>query len=183
MTNHVHLVYRTVDGNKPESVLGDFKSVTSRKLVKAIQENPRESRKEFLLHQFKKAAGESPNVKNYQFWRHDNKPIELWSNKVIARKIGYIHQNPVEAGLVYRAEVYIYSSALDYADEKGLLENIFTGRFVYMKFMVWERYGKHVFIGLVIDHTRGRVRERWVAFFFYHLCKVMATNTNQLNLT
>src|SRR5690606_2809773 len=94
MTNHMHLVYRTVGGFKPEKVLGDFKSVTSRKLVKAIQENPKESRKELLLKQFKKAAEKTSNVKNHQFWRHDNKPIELWSNKVIAEKIKYIHQNP-----------------------------------------------------------------------------------------
>ncbi|WP_317043777.1 hypothetical protein [Chryseobacterium sp. VAUSW3] len=35
-----------------------------------------------------------------------------------------MHQNPVEAGLVYKAEEYIYSSARDYADEKGLLDDI-----------------------------------------------------------
>lgn len=37
----------------------------------------------------------------YQFWKHDNKPIELWSNKVIGEKINYVHENPVEAGLVF----------------------------------------------------------------------------------
>jgi hypothetical protein len=35
-----------------------------------------------------------------------------------------VHLNPVEAGLVYRAEDYPYSSAIDYAGEKGLLDNI-----------------------------------------------------------
>lgn len=52
---------------------------------------------------------------------HDNKPIELWSNKVIDEKLNYIHNNPVEEGLVFRAEHYVYSSATDYAGEKGLL--------------------------------------------------------------
>ena len=56
--------------------------------------------------------------------KDDNKPIELWSNAVIREKINYIHQNPVEEGLVYKAEDYVYSSARDYADEKGLLDNI-----------------------------------------------------------
>lgn len=50
----------------------------------------------------------------------DNKPIELWSNKVIDEKIDYFHNNQVEEGLVFRAEDYIYSSADDYAGEKGL---------------------------------------------------------------
>lgn len=77
-----------------------------------------------MLAKFREAASQSSNVKEYQFWRHDNKPIELWSNKVIAPKVIYIHQNPVEAGLVFKVEDYPYSSAVDYAGEKGLLDNI-----------------------------------------------------------
>jgi hypothetical protein len=41
-------------------------------------------------------------IASLQFWRHDNHPIELWSNKVIYEKINYIHNNPVEGGLVFR---------------------------------------------------------------------------------
>lgn len=124
MTNHVHLVFRSIKGQKPALLLGDFKRFTSKTIVKAIKENPRESRKEFLLERFRNAANHSSNVNNYQFWRHDNKPIELWSNGVIQEKIVYIHNNPVEAGLVYRPEDYVYSSAMDYAGEKGLLDGI-----------------------------------------------------------
>ena len=129
MTNHVHLVFRSIKELHPAFLLGDFKRFTSKAVVKAIQENPRESRKEFLLEQFKKAAGKSSNVNEYQFWRHDNKPIELWSNKVIWEKISYVHNNPVEAGLVYKAHDYVYSSALDYADEKGLLDDVVVFRY------------------------------------------------------
>jgi REP element-mobilizing transposase RayT len=128
MTSHMHLVFRSINGERPELILGDFKRFTSKAIVKAIKDNIRESRKEFLLSEFKKAAGKSSNVKNYQFWRHDNKPIELWSNKVIKEKIDYIHQNPVDAGLVYKAEDYVYSSALDYVGEQGLLEGLVVFR-------------------------------------------------------
>ncbi|MFC4635528.1 transposase [Dokdonia ponticola] len=83
MTNHVHLIFRITNEGKPQMVLGDFKRFTSKALVKAIKENERESRKEFLLDQFKKAGENTSNVTQYQFWRHDNKPIELLSNKVI----------------------------------------------------------------------------------------------------
>ena len=124
MTSHVHLVFRSAGEYKPEDLLGDIKRFTNRKIVQAIIENPKESRKEWLLEQFKKAAEQSSNVNKYQFWRHDNKPIELWSNKVIAEKINYIHYNPVEEGLVYRPEDYVYSSARDYSGEKGLLNNV-----------------------------------------------------------
>jgi REP element-mobilizing transposase RayT len=129
MTSHIHLVFRSVKGQKPELLIGDLKRFTSKSLVKAITENPKESRKEFLLDFFKKEASKSSNVNGHQFWRHDNKPIELWSNRVIKQKIDYVHQNPVESGLVYKAEDYIYSSARDYAGEKGLLDGIMVFEF------------------------------------------------------
>jgi REP element-mobilizing transposase RayT len=124
MANHMHLVFRCINGFEPQDVLVDFKRYTSKTIVKAIRDNPKESRREFLLEQFSKAADKTSNVKNYQFWRHDNKPIELWSNKVIFEKINYVHNNPVEEGLVYYPEEYVYSSAKDYADEKGLLDDV-----------------------------------------------------------
>ena len=33
-----------------------------------------------------------------------------------------IHQNPVEEGLVFKEENYVYSSVIEYAGEKGLLD-------------------------------------------------------------
>jgi hypothetical protein len=47
-----------------------------------------------------------------------------WSNSVIDQKTEYLHQNPVEEGLVFKAEDYIYSSVVDYAGAVGLLEVI-----------------------------------------------------------
>ncbi|AEV33511.1 REP-associated tyrosine transposase [Owenweeksia hongkongensis] len=124
MTNHVHLVFRTTASQKPELVLGDFKRFTSKEIVEAISNNPRERRREWLLAKFKEAAMGSSNVKNFQFWRHDNRPIEVWSNKVISEKINYVHNNPVEEGFVFRPEDYVYSSASDYAGIQGVLENV-----------------------------------------------------------
>jgi REP element-mobilizing transposase RayT len=130
MTSHVHLVFASNNKSRPpEQLLGDFKRFTSKSIVKSIQENPLESRKEFLLDFFRKEALKSSNVENYQFWRHDNRPIELWSNTVIQQKIDYIHQNPVEAGYVFKAEDYIYSSAIDYAGGKGILDDVIVFRY------------------------------------------------------
>jgi REP element-mobilizing transposase RayT len=122
MSNHVHLIFSSIRNEKPELIVGSFKRFTSNTIVAAIKGNPQESRKEWLLKQFEEAAEKSSNVKHYQLWRHDNKPIELWSNKVIDEKLNYIHNNPVEEGLVFRAEHYVYSSACDYAGGKGLLD-------------------------------------------------------------
>jgi len=54
--------------------------------------------------------------------------LEHFSNAVIKEKINYIHQNPVETGLVFKAEEYVYSSAIDYAGEKGYLDEIIVFR-------------------------------------------------------
>ena len=124
MSNHVHLVFRSIHGYHPELLIGDLKRYTSRSIVKCIRENSKESRKEFLLGFFKQEGEKHSNVNQFQFWQHENKPIELWSNKVIKQKIEYIHNNPVEAGLVFKAEDYRYSSAIDYSGVDGILENV-----------------------------------------------------------
>ena len=124
MSNHVHLVFRSTNGIPPGQLLGSLKRHTSIAVVKAIKENDRESRKENLLKTFQRNGSKNSNVKFNQFWRQDNKPIELWSNFVISQKIRYIHNNPVEQGLVFRPEDYPYSSAVDYSGEKGVLNGV-----------------------------------------------------------
>ncbi|MCH7406550.1 hypothetical protein [Belliella aquatica] len=42
-------------------------------------------------------------------------PIELNTNDKLTRCLNYIHQNPVEAGIVLSPEEYLYSSAANYA--------------------------------------------------------------------
>ncbi len=36
----------------------------------------------------------------------------------------YIHNNPVQEGLVFRTEDYKYNSAVDYSGENGMIDNI-----------------------------------------------------------
>lgn len=121
MPSHVHLIFRTND-KSPQMVLGRFKQHTSKQIVKAIQENAKESRREWMLWMFKRAGAKSSNVKGYQFWQHDNHPIELWSVEVIEQKANYIHYNPVVAGFVSEPHEWRYSSAIDYSGGKGLIE-------------------------------------------------------------
>jgi REP element-mobilizing transposase RayT len=56
MTSHVHLVFRSMNGQKPELLLGDFKRFTSKELVNAIIENPKKSRREIMLKQFEETG-------------------------------------------------------------------------------------------------------------------------------
>jgi hypothetical protein len=53
-----------------------FKRFTSQPIVKHIGKSKRKQ-KRFLVGFFRKEAEKNSNVKHYQFWRHDNKPIEL----------------------------------------------------------------------------------------------------------
>jgi REP element-mobilizing transposase RayT len=124
MTNHVHLVFRIVTDDKPEQVIGDLKRFTSKKIVNAIINNPNESQKEFFLNMFIEAGKKSSNVNKYQFWQHNNHPIEISDNKTMDIKINYVHNNPVKAGYVILPEDYPYSSAKDYCGEIGLLPDI-----------------------------------------------------------
>ncbi len=52
-------------------------------MVTALEENPKESRKEGLLSIMERAGKLKDNVSKYQFWQHNNNPIELWSTAVI----------------------------------------------------------------------------------------------------
>lgn len=117
VTNHAHLIVRAKEGFRLSDILRDYKKFTSKALVKAIKENTQESRKEWLFEKFQTPDG-------IRFWEPENHPVELWSNAVINQKLEYIHQNPVEQGLVFRAEDYVYSSAADYAGDKGMLNII-----------------------------------------------------------
>lgn len=110
MTNHLHLVIDTNRDLVP-NILRDFKTFTSKKIVKMIKENPQESRKAWMIDSFKRyGANNNLNI-NHQFWRNGNYPVGLYSNKVIQQKIDYIQSNPVKAGFVSKPENYYYSSA------------------------------------------------------------------------
>jgi putative transposase len=122
MSNHAHLVV-SAKNNDTSDILRDFKKFTSKQIIKAIEEHPGESRKEWMLKIFKQAGEQNSRNTYYQFWRQDNQPKELYSDHFTKQKIEYIHNNPVEAGIVDKAEEYLYSSARDYYNGKhcGLL--------------------------------------------------------------
>ena len=121
MPSHVHFIFRDANEN-PTTLLRDFKKYTAKKIISAIEENPQESRKEWLLWMFERAGKKKGNISKYQFWQHHNKPIELWSPSVIKQKIDYIHNNPVEAGFVTEPIEWKYSSARNFADDHTAVE-------------------------------------------------------------
>jgi len=110
MTNHIHMIANVSDGVLGD-VLRDFKTYTSKEIVKMIKNNPTESRKEWMLKKFEIAGKYNPLNVHHQFWQNGNYPVLLYSPAVIDQKIDYIHENPVRAGFVGSAHEFWYSSA------------------------------------------------------------------------
>ncbi len=110
MTNHLHMLARRLDADLNE-LLGRFKSFTSKEMLKEIQENPQESRREWLLHQFKFYAQKNVQYSQYHLWQYQNHPTSIYSTEIFHQKMNYIHQNPVRAGIVTDPSFYLYCSA------------------------------------------------------------------------
>ncbi len=127
MTNHVHLIARAKTGFLLQDIIRDFKKHTSKLMIKTISNNVHESRREWMLDIFNQAGKANSGNKDYQFWRQDNHPLEVWSEEVIHQKLIYVHNNPVTEFYVDNAEAYVYSSARDYYYNQncGLLDIIF----------------------------------------------------------
>jgi REP element-mobilizing transposase RayT len=123
MSNHLHLIVSAKNNNLSE-ILRDFKKFTSKQIIEAIINNKHESRRDWMLKIFEDEGSKNSRNKSYQFWRQDNQPQELYSPAFLFQKINYIHNNPVETGIVEKPEGYLYSSAKDYYATKkcGLLD-------------------------------------------------------------
>ena len=81
-------------------------------MIEAISSNPKESRKEWLLHMFKFFAHKYGEKQEYQFWQQGNHPVSLNNlPKRFSQKVNYIHNNPVKARMVDEAEHYPWCSA------------------------------------------------------------------------
>ncbi|MCE7065819.1 REP-associated tyrosine transposase [Dyadobacter sp. CY326] len=110
MTNHVHMICSAKNGNVG-AIIRDFKSFSAKEMIRLIQENPKESRKEWMLYLFRYFAKGKGGRCEFQFWQHSNHPINLISNNWINQRARYIWNNPVKAGIVEEPQHYIYSSA------------------------------------------------------------------------
>jgi putative transposase len=115
MTSHIHMIIGRNKEAGLDAIIRDIKKYTSVKLVEAIHNNAHESRRELFIWFFEKAGKGNKNNTRYQFWQQHSHPIELSTNEMIDQRLDYIHNNPVEAGIVLSPEHYLYSSAINYA--------------------------------------------------------------------
>jgi putative transposase len=120
MSSHIHLLCKVNEPDGLSSVLRDLKKFISKQIIKQV-DDVGESRKEWLLNRFSYEAKRIHRAKNYKVWKDDNHAIEIDAYIDIEQKLNYIHDNPVKALIVSQAEHYYFSSAIDYAEGKGIV--------------------------------------------------------------
>jgi putative transposase len=127
MSNHVHLILSAKNDNLSD-ILRDFKTFTSKRIIRSIENNGGEPRKDWMLQVFRKNGGCNQRNPSYQFWIQDNHPEELYAPTFTLQKLNYIHMNPVRAGIVEKPEDYLFSSAWNYRfrEQRGKLEISFV---------------------------------------------------------
>ena len=121
ITNHLHLVCKVEEPNTLSAFVRDFKKYTAKKIIEKIWEE-HESRRTWILEQLRFAGKIDKRITNYKFWQEGCHPIELTSNEMIDQRINYVHENPVRAMIVEKAEDYLMSSARNYASLESLLK-------------------------------------------------------------
>jgi REP element-mobilizing transposase RayT len=102
MPDHVHMI--TDSHRKMSDVLRFINGISAKRILDHLKSNNYESslRK---LRQETKAKGHQ-----YSVWQHNPDAFRITGEDALWQKVNYIHQNPVRAGLVGRAEEYRYSS-------------------------------------------------------------------------
>jgi REP element-mobilizing transposase RayT len=121
MTNHMHVIMQSRVGDL-SGLVRDFKKFTSKAILKEVNENKQESRREWLEMVFRYHAKYNKRANEMQLWTHENHAVELSTNDMIDSRLEYIHENPVRAGWVENAEDYLYSSARNYAGLPTLID-------------------------------------------------------------
>ena len=121
MSNHVHLIVRTRNGENLSSLIRDFKRYSAKVIYETLKQDQRESRKNWLLWIIESQGEMSNSNTHSKIWIHENHPIPLDRNNMFEERLNYIHLNPVRAGICFTPEDYVYSSAGAYAGVIGLV--------------------------------------------------------------
>ena len=102
MPDHFHLLVGT--SKKPSEALRYVNGITSRRVINYLKEGGFDR----SLQKLRRSEGERQH--RYSLWDHHPNLKRITDESVFMQKVHYIHQNPVRAGLVERAEDYLWSS-------------------------------------------------------------------------
>ena len=120
MPSHVHLIARS-EKLLLGGIIRDIKKYTA---IRITAELAKDTSYQPILNIFAKAADRIKRNRTYKVWQDGYHPEIITSNRFFYQKLKYIHYNPVEAGLVLSPELFLYSSARNYAELNPVLEII-----------------------------------------------------------
>jgi putative transposase len=110
MPNHVHVLLGPLVGHTIPEIMQAQKSFTAKAILAGSAG---------LRPAMQKNAGGTPALPGRHVWQPDYYDRFIRNERHYAAAVDYIHQNPVKAGLVARAEDWPWSSARDW--ERGRL--------------------------------------------------------------
>ena len=122
MSNHLHAIISTDEPYTVSNALRDFKKFTSKRILEELKNDCQESRREWMFDKFCFATTHDKKRLKYRLWQDGYHPELLHTHLFCQQKLDYIHANPVKQEIVTQPEDYLYSSAIDYAGGKGLIE-------------------------------------------------------------
>ena len=102
MPNHLHAL--TDSALKPSKILQYIKGIVSRRVIDYLKQHGHNA----SLRKLQRASGAHGH--KYSLWEHHSNALPIFSESMFMQKVNYIHQNPVRAELVERAEDYRWSS-------------------------------------------------------------------------
>ena len=115
MENHLHWI---ATRNQLGRRVGEFKSFTARSILNAMKELNYET----LLQELKFFKLQHKTGQEHQLWQEGSHPKAIESDQVMRQKIEYIHNNPLRREYVDDPVHWRYSSARNYAGQKGVLD-------------------------------------------------------------
>jgi putative transposase len=102
MRNHLHMIWQMLGDHQRKDVQRDFLKFTAQQILMHLR-----YRKNPLINDLLKNIAD----RKYQVWERNSLSVPLYTNSFFIQKFGYIHANPVRAGLVRHPADYRYSSA------------------------------------------------------------------------
>jgi len=131
MPNHVHALFQTLDGWEMGKVVASWKSWTGRQISEMILRERHSWEREAPASRFSEQREDGASQfseqredgasRSRQRQSRERRPMQVWhpeywdryirNERHYAGAIAYIHENPVKAGLVRRAEDWPWSSA------------------------------------------------------------------------
>lgn len=115
LENHMHMIASCTDLHK---TMKEFKSYTATQIIDYLEESDSRG----LLEILQRAKLAHKTESKHQVWQEGSHPEQITSEEMMRQKVEYIHSNPVKRGYVDEAVHWRYSSARNYAGEKGLID-------------------------------------------------------------